>query len=422
MSKIKKYTRKLKKKLDKRKIQMEDIDIRELKKIRNRARLITDTRIKKKSTYKIWDIVCVVLIATLCNCNDWEEIRLFAEKHRKWLKSFLQLTGGIPTGTTYKNIMSIINPTELQQFCMYAYEELIEKARKKGDIYHFDGKVERGSSRKTDKKNNKIKPLNVLNVFSEATGICLEQEMIEEKTNEITAIPDVIKRLNLKGIVCTWDALNTQKETVKAVVESKGDYVGALKGNQGNFYKDVIDYFDEDRLLIIESGYEGGYKLSRENSHSQIITYQYYQTEKINWYPEYKNWEKMKSIGLVVKTIEEKSGNKIIEKRYYISSLLLNIELFSKAIRSHWSVENKLHWQMDFTFKCDNNTTVDKKALYNLQILKKNALSVLNLVKEEYKKSMQKIRFIAGMDPEEELPKIFYVAKKKGWNFDKIKA
>jgi predicted transposase YbfD/YdcC len=422
MSKMKKYTRKLRKKLDKKKIKMEEIDIMELKKLRNKARLITDKRIKKKSTYKIWDVVCVVLIATICNCNDWEEIQLFAEEHREWLRNFLQLTGGIPTPTTYKNIMSIINAKELQEFCMYAYEELIEKARKNGDIYHFDGKVERGSSRKTDKKNNKIKPLNVLNVYSEGAGVCIEQEMIEEKTNEITAIPDVIKRLNLKGIVCTWDALNTQKEIVKTVIESKGDYIGALKGNQGNFYQDVIDYFDEDRLLIIKSGYEGGYLLSRENNHSQIITYEYYQTEKISWYTEYRNWEKLKSIGLVVKTIEDKAGNKTTEKRYYISSLLLNIELFSRAIRSHWSVENKLHWQMDFTFKCDNNTTVDKKALYNLQILKKNALSILNLVKDEYKKSMKKIRFIAGMKPEKELPKLFYIAKKKGWNFDKMKA
>ena len=422
MSIMKKYTRKLKKKINKKKMKMEEIDVMELKKIRNRARLITDTRIKKKTTYKIWDIVCVVLVATLCNCNDWEEICLFAEEHRVWLRSFLQLTGGIPTPTTYKNIMSIINPKELQEFCKYAYEELIEKARKNGDIYHFDGKIEKGSSRKTDKNNKKIKPLNVLNVYSEGAGVCIEQEMIEEKTNEITAIPDVIKRLNLKGIICTWDALNTQKDIVKAVIASKGDYVGALKGNQGNFYQDVVDYFDEDRLMIIASGYEGGYALTRENSHSQVITYQYYQTEKISWYPEHKDWEKLRSIGLVVKTIENKDGKKTIEKRYYISSLLLNIELFSKAIRSHWSVENKLHWQMDFTFKCDSNTTVEKKALYNLQILKKNALSVLNLVKEDYKRSMQKIRFIAGMNPEKELPKIFYIAKKKGWNFDKIKA
>ena len=396
--------------------------IMRFKNIKDRAKTLTDTRIKKKCTYKLWDIVCVVLIATICNCNDWEEIYLFAQENKMWLRNFLQLTGGIPTPATYQNVMSIINPSELQQFCMYAYEELIENARKNGDLYHFDGKVEKGSSRKTNQNNEKIKALNVLNIFSEGAGICIDQEMIEEKTNEITAIPDVIKRLNLKGVVCTWDALNTQKSTVKAVIDAKGDYVGALKGNQGNFYQDVIDYFDEDKLLIIESGYEGRYLLSRENSHGQIITYQYYQTEKIKWYEDYREWEKLRSIGLVVKTIEDKEGNKTIEKRYYISSLLLDIELFSRAIRTHWSVENKLHWQLDFTFKCDDNTTVEKKALYNLQILKKNALSVLKLVQEDYKRSLQKIRFIAMLNPEDEIPKIFYLAKRKGWNFDKMKA
>ena len=418
MNDIKKYT----KNIEKSNIQISEIDIIELKKLRERAKAITDIRIKKKCTYKIWDIVCVVLIATLCNCNDWEDIYLFANENKKWLRSFLQLTGGIPTAITYKNIMAIIKPHELQDFCIYAYKELIEKARKKGDIYHFDGKVENGSSRKTNKNNQVIKPLNILNVYSEGTGVCIEQEIIEDKTNEITAMPNVISRLNLKGIVCTWDALNTQKEIVKAVIESKGDYVGALKGNQCNFYQDVIDYFDEDRLSIIKSGYEGGYALTRENSHSQIITYEYYQTEKVRWYPEYTKWEKLKSIGLVIKTSEDKNKNKTIEKRYYISSLLLNIELFSRAIRSHWSVENKLHWQMDFTFKCDDNQTVNKKALYNLQILKKNALSILKMVKEEYNRSLQKIRFTASLNPAKHIPKIFYLAKEKGWNFNQIKA
>ena len=141
----------------------------------------------------------------------------------------------------------------------------------------------------------------------EKIGICIDQEIIEDKTNEITAIPDVIKGLNLKGIVCTWDALNTQKATVKAVIDGKGDYVGALKGNQGSFYQDVIDYFNEDRLLIIKSGYEGGYSLSREKNHSQIITYEYYQTEKVNWYEEKNLWDGLKSIGLVKKTIEKET-------------------------------------------------------------------------------------------------------------------
>ena len=363
----------------------------ELIKLKNKAKTLKDTRVKKKCTYKLWDIVCVIILAVLSNCNEWEEIYYFAKTHKKWLKSFLKLTGGIPKTSTYERIMAIIDSHELNNICVEFMFRLIKlPLNPQYDFYHFDGKVDKSSGRKTNAKNEIIKNLNVLNVYSDLLSMCIDQEMIEEKTNEITAIPDVIKRLNIKGVICTWDALNTQKNTVKAVVEGKGDYVGALKGNQGTFYQDVIDYFDEDRMLIIESGYEGAYKKEIEKSHSQVITYEYYQTEKIEWYADVKEWEGLKSIGLLVKTSENKRGEKIVEKRYYISSLLLDIYNFSKAIRNHWNVENKLHWQLDFTFKADENTTMNKRALFNLQIIKKFALNILNLVKEEYKCSLKK--------------------------------
>ena len=390
----------------------------ELIKLKNKAKTLKDTRVKKKCTYKLWDIVCVIILAVLSNCNEWEEIYYFAKTHKKWLKSFLKLTGGIPKPSTYERIMAIIDSHELNNICVEFMFRLIKlPLNPQYDFYHFDGKVDKSSGRKTNAKNEIIKNLNVLNVYSDLLSMCIDQEMIEEKTNEITAIPDVIKRLNIKGVICTWDALNTQKNTVKAVIEGKGDYVGALKGNQGTFYQDVIDYFDKDRLLIIESGYEGAYKKEIEKSHSQVITYEYYQTEKIEWYADIKEWEGLKSIGLVIKTSENKRGEKIVEKRYYISSLLLDIYNFSKAIRNHWNIENKLHWQLDFTFKADENTTMNKRALFNLQIIKKFALNILNLVKEEYNCSLKKIRFQIGLNAPEELEKIFKILAQKEENF-----
>ena len=376
----------------------------ELIKLKNKAKTLKDTRVKKKCTYKLWDIVCVIILAVLSNCNEWEEIYYFAKTHKKWLKSFLKLTGGIPKPSTYERIMAIIDSHELNNLCVEFMFRLIKlPLNPQYDFYHFDGKVDKSSGRKTNAKNEIIKNLNVLNVYSDLLSMCIDQ--------------DVIKRLNIKGVICTWDALNTQKNTVKAVVEGKGDYVGALKGNQGTFYQDVIDYFDEDTLLIIESGYEGAYKKEIEKSHSQVITYEYYQTEKIEWYADVKEWEGLKSIGLVIKTSENKRGEKIVEKRYYISSLLLDIYNFSKAIRNHWNVENKLHWQLDFTFKADENTTMNKRALFNLQIIKKFALNILNLVKEEYKCSLKKIRFQIGLNAPEELEKIFKILAQKEENF-----
>jgi len=407
----------MKNKLNCEKSELKKLGIQELKALKDKARTLTDSRIKKKCKYKLWDIVCVTLLATIANCNEWEEIECFAVKNKKWLKKFLMLTGGIPSYQTYERVLSLIEPKEINEICVEFSSILSACNKDKKEFYHFDGKVERGSSR----KDGEIKPLNVLNVYSSKYGICIEQEMIEEKTNEITAIPKVIERLNLKGVTCTWDALNTQKENVKTVIEHGGDYCVALKANQGNFYQDVKDYFDEDKLLIIASGYEGSYSLTREKSHNQIITYEYYQTEKVKWYFEYEKWSKLRSIGLVKKTIEKKNGEKIIEKRYYISSLFRNISIFSQAIRSHWEVENKLHWQMDFTFKSDSNQTVNKKALFNLQIIKKFALNILNIVKEDYHCSLKKIRFQACLGAEEEIHNIFYLLHKKKVNFEQLK-
>ena len=396
-------------------MKIKEIEISKLKELKEKSMMLKDERQKGKVIYKIWDIVVVVILAVLADCNEWEEIADYARDEKDFLKKFLKLTGGIPTAKTYERVISLIDSQELNKI----FVDFIKDIQFMDDIYFkdilsFDGKVDKGSSRKKGYIVEETKPLNVLNVYSDKLQMCIEQEMIEEKTNEITAIPDVIKRLDLTNVICTWDALNTQKDNVKAVISKGGDYCVALKANQGNFYKDVQDYFDEDRLLIIESGYEGAYQLTREKNHEAVITYEYYQTEKVNWYPDIKLWEGLKSIGLVKKTIDQSDGTRVEEKRYYISSLLLDISVFSNAIRKHWNVENKLHWQMDFTFKSDDNTTMNKKALFNLQIIKKFCLTILNEVKKEKNKSLKRIRKDISRNVEKETIEIFKLLR----NFD----
>ena len=396
-------------------MKIKEIEISKLKELKEKSMMLKDERQKGKVIYKIWDIVVVVILAVLADCNEWEEIADYARDEKDFLKKFLKLTGGIPTAKTYERVISLIDSQELNKI----FVDFIKDIQFMDDIYFkdilsFDGKVDKGSSRKKGYIVEETKPLNVLNVYSDKLQMCIDQEMIEEKTNEITAIPDVIKRLDLTNVICTWDALNTQKDNVKAVISKGGDYCVALKANQGNFYKDVQDYFDEDRLLIIESGYEGAYQLTREKNHEAVITYEYYQTEKVNWYPDIKLWEGLKSIGLVKKTIDQSDGTRVEEKRYYISSLLLDISVFSNAIRKHWNVENKLHWQMDFTFKSDDNTTMNKKALFNLQIIKKFCLTILNEVKKEKNKSLKRIRKNISRNVEKETIEIFKLLR----NFD----
>ena len=389
-------------------MKIEEIEKEKLKELKEKAMILKDERQKGKITYKVWDIVVVTILAVLADCNEWEEIADYAKDKKDFLKTFLKLTGGVPSSKTYERVISILDSNELNKiFVEFIKDIQFMEEKYFNDILSFDGKVDKGSARNQGTIVKETKPLNVLNVYSDKLQMCIEQEMIEEKTNEITAIPEVIKRLDLTNVICTWDALNTQKENIKAVISKGGDYCVALKRNQGNFYQDIEDYFDEDRLCIIESGYEGGYQLSREKSHNSVITYEYYQTEKIKWYVEYEKWEGLKSIGLVKKTIEKADGSKVEEKRYYISSLLLNINEFSNAIRKHWNVENKLHWQMDFTFRSDDNTTMNKKALFNLQIIKRFCLTILNEVKKQKNKSLKRIRKDISRNVEKETIEIF---------------
>ena len=388
---------------------IKDVDKVAMKRLKNNLKKIKDVRVKGKTKFKIWDIIICSILAVLFGAQDWEDIRDFVNYHYEWLREFLLLTGGIPCVKTYERVFSIINSSELEDILNDFIMSFNIKSNLEKDIINLDGRVSKGSSRQETEYQDKMKPLNVLNAYSNKYGICLASEMIEEKSNEIPTIPEILKRFKVKGNIITWDALNTQTDNVKAVVELKGDYVIPIKGNQSNFYNDLIDYFDEKKLETIKAGNsKSAYLDYYEKRECQSIHYEYYQTTDVNWYFDKKKWEKLNSIGVVKKTIDD--GNKAkIEMRYYISSLFCNIDLFSKAIRNHWSVENKLHWHLDFTFKQDDNSTMDKNALLNLQILKKLSLAFLNDVKRIYNRSLRLIRFKLSLSYETEILRFFNI-------------
>ena len=397
---------------------IEDVDKAAMKNLKERLKTLTDSRIKKKTKFKIWDIIICTILAVLFNANDWEDVHDFTITHYKWLREFLLMTGGIPCTKTYERVFAIIDSKELESI-FTEFLLTFSLSSTDNDIINLDGRINRGSSRNETRYNDKVKPLNVLNAYSNKYGICLASEQIDDKTNEITAIPDILKRFNVKGNVITWDALNTQTDNVEAVVSLKGDYVVPIKGNQGNFYNDLILYFDEKKLEMIKAGQTGtAYLDYKEKRGENLIHYEYYQTEDVKWYFDRKKWKKLNSIGLVKKTIETSQETKV-EYRYYISSLFLNIELFSNAIRNHWSVENKLHWHLDFTFKQDDNTTVNKKALMNLELVKKLCLGILNKVKPFYNNiSLRRIRKILSYNFEKGLVDIMcYLSLAQKSNF-----
>lgn len=395
--------------LNKYKVNIDELNYDALKTFKEKVKSLSDGRQKGKVKYKIWDIVVVSFLAILGNCNDWEEIREFAIAKKNWLKNFLMLSGGIPSAITYKRVFSIIKPDELENICVLFAQDVLKLFSSERDIMNIDGKTDNGSKRNENDIRDKVKSLNVLNVYSNNLGLCVASEKIEDKTNEIPTIPKILERIKVKGNIITWDALNTQKANIEMVIKLKGDYVVPIKLNQENFYNDLVLYFNDKQLEIIKAnGIGNSYTKEIEKSHSSIITYEYFQTEDISWYHDLKKWKGIKSFGLVKKTIE-KNGNKTIEMRYYISSLYIDIKTFSKAIRQHWNVENKLHWHLDFTFKQDDNSTMDKNALLNLQILKKLSLAFLNDVKRVYNRSLRLIRFRLSLSYESEILRFFNI-------------
>ncbi len=211
--------------------------------------------------------------------------------------------------------------------------------------------------------------------------------------------------MDLKGKAVTWDALNTQKETVEAVIRGKGDYVAALKGNHPLFYKELQEYFSEEILQGLKKE-PGHYKKTTEKEHGGIVTREYYQTGETGWYEDKKKWKGLATFGMVKKKLEKPDGKTIEERRYYISSLPVDVELFSKAARGHWGVENQLHWHLDFTFKDDYNTTSEKTCAKNMQMLKKTALAILRIVQSLYSQSLKRIRKTVARDCEKELENI----------------
>lgn len=374
-------------------------------------------------SFKLWDVIMCVILAVFADCNEWDEIHVFVVDNYKWLKSFLQMTGGIPKANSYERIISLIDSNELNNILFDFFKVLVKKLNPDVKLKCFDGRVNNGSKRNSTILSESKSPLNCLNCYDNEYGYCIETVPINEKTNEIPTIEELINRINLTGVIATQDALNTQTKNVEAVLNAGGDYIVPIKANQGNFYNDLKDYFDDKKCEeIIAGNSQSFYHTESEKSHSSIIKYEYFQTSDINWFADLNNWKGLKCFGLVKKTITQKkkvknerknAKNEMVEKlvttveyRYYISSRTTNIKEFVIATRGHWSVENKVHWHLDFTFRQDSNTTTNKKALTNLEIINKFVLAILSRVKGKYNLSLKKIRKHISNNIEEFIPEL----------------
>ena len=297
---------------------------------------IEDKRQAKKVRHKLKDIIVIVLFATLSNVDGWEEMEYFAQYQEKYLRKYIELQNGIPSHDTIQRVFGMISPDILQQLYQ-KWQELLnrDEGEKLKKIICIDGKTMRGNKRKDSR------PSHIVSAWCREDGFCLGQRAVEEKSNEITAIPELLDKIQVKGQVVTIDAMGTQTAIAEKIRKKRADYVLALKGNQGTLHEDVQLYLSDPEVKQALRA-SGQYKRTVEKARSQIEIREYYQTEEISWLICKKEWKGLKSIGMEEKTIR-KDGVETKEYRFFISSLKKDIELFSRAVRGHWSVES-MHW------------------------------------------------------------------------------
>ena len=371
---------------------------------------VEDGRSPNMIDYPLSYILLMSFLAVLCGADSWVDIQSFAEAYKVKLNGMFPKykSLGVPSHDTFRRVFGIIKPEELQlATSLFLLQEITQLKKVLGiqdsGVRHLslDGKEQKGTGRKygTDQK---VTNLQTLHCYDVSNAICLASVPIEKKTNEIPVAQSLLRKMQLKDCVVTFDAMNTQKDTVKAIVEGKGHYVGGLKGNQQLFHKEVELFFSDEELSDIKRKAKY-FRTYKEKSHNRIETRSYYMTTNIKWFEDLAAWSGLKAfVCYIIETEDLVSGKQTKEIRYYITSLK-DTELCADAIRTHWGIENQLHWHLDVTFGEDDNTTMDKNAFNNLSILNKMALSLLKLVQPGYKVGLRTMRKAFGWGFEKHL-------------------
>lgn len=330
---------------------------------------LSDPRIQLKTHHKLVDIIVITLCAVICGADDWVEIAHFGRAKEPWFRTFLALPKGIPSHDTFGRIFSLLNPDEFAK-CFAAW---IRSAfpMSDSDIVAIDGKTARRSH---DRANGKP-CIHMVSAWAAHNRLILGQVKTEDKSNEITAIPELLKVLDIRGCIVTIDAMGCQKEIAEQIIDQGADYIFSLKGNQGNLHKEV-------GLLFEDAGKNDFKDLSHQTcttvdgGHGRVETRCFTITDDVDWFEEKSKWKKLTTFGMV-ESIREMREETTREKRYFISSLPLNAERFAEAARCHWSVENDLHWGLDISFREDDCRVRKGHAPENLAILRRFALSLI---------------------------------------------
>ena len=359
---------------------------------------VPDPRVNRRKDHDLVDILVIAICTFLCGGETFNDMEDFGKAKYDWFKTFLGLRNGIPSHDTFNRVFAAVDPKEFRD-CFLRWTQSLRQAVAQ-EVVALDGKALRRAL------NEGQSVQYIVSAWAESNGLVLGQWKVADKSNEITAIPELLRVLELSDCIVTIDAMGCQKKIAKEIVEADADYVLALKGNQETVHEEVKKFLDA-ALAEQQAARPPGARLSGpaatltswetvEKDHGRLETRRYYQSDYLGWFADRGKWEKLRSVGMV-ESIRELNGQSTMERRYYLSSLALGVNTFARAVRSHWGVENKVHWVMDVCFREDQSRARAGYAAENLATLRRLALNLLKNEKTK-KRGIKGKQLNAGWD------------------------
>jgi len=339
---------------------------------------VSDPRVNRRKDHDLIDVLVIAICTLLCAGETFNDMEEFGKAKYDWFKTFLGLPNGIPSHDTFNRVFAALDPNQFLD-CFLRWTQSIRQAVSQ-EIVALDGKALR---RAMDKDQN-VK--YVVSAWAESNGLVLGQLKVSDKSNEITAVPQLLRILELSGCIVTTDAMGCQTKIAKEIIESDADYVLALKGNHEKVHEEVKTFLDDlvaesktyrpPGAQVLEAVKTLGVCETVEKDHGRHETRRFYQSADLDWFADKDKWEGLKSVGMV-ESIREIDGKRSVERRYFLSSLPVDVQTFARAVRSHWGVENKVHWIMDVCFREDQSRARAGYAAENLATLRRLALNLL---------------------------------------------